>query len=59
MNFNTVGGRRFALAAGAGCMSSFLVWFAKITPDAYSMIVIATVGAYIAGGTFEAVKKGQ
>jgi hypothetical protein len=48
-----MGGRRFLLAFWAGGMSSFLVWFGKITSDAWAAVTIATVAAYIGGNTWQ------
>lgn len=58
MNFNTVGGRRFFLAFGAGVMTTILQWFGKLDPsgNTYSWVIIGTVGAYISGATFEQIK---
>jgi hypothetical protein len=36
-----------------------LVWFAKIDASTYRDIIIATVGVYIAGNTYQAVKNGN
>lgn len=55
INFNTVGGRRFFLSVMAGVVSSILLWYGKLTPDSYALIVIATVGAYIAGSAIEQI----
>jgi hypothetical protein len=51
MNFDTAGGRRFLLALGAGCTTTVLQYFGKLDPagSTYAMVVIGTVGAYIAG----------
>lgn len=59
MNFNTVGGRRFFLAMGAGIMTTSLQWFGKLDSagSTYAMVIIGTVGAYIGGSTLEALKK--
>lgn len=53
MNFKLLGGRRFAMAMGAGVVATVLVWYAKITPEAYQWIVLGTVGAYITGAVAE------
>ena len=45
------GGRRFLLTLGCGVVTSLLVWFDKISDGVYSAVIIATVAAYITGGT--------
>lgn len=55
----SVGGRRFTMAMGAGITSSVLVWFEKITPDVYQWIVLGTVAAYITGNTAQKVAPQQ
>lgn len=56
--YETVGGRRFLLTVSTQILSSWLLWYGKLTPDAYSMIILGTVAVYIAGNSWEAVKKG-
>jgi hypothetical protein len=53
MNWQAFGGRRFVLAAGAGVVSTILVWFSKIGDTVFASIVIATVAAYISGNVGE------
>lgn len=48
-----LGGRRFALTLGAGMVTSLLLYLDKLDSAAYASIIIATVGAYIAGDAFE------
>jgi hypothetical protein len=50
------GGRRFSMTIGAGTVSSILVWFGKITSEAWAAVVISTVAAYIAGNTYQKTK---
>lgn len=55
MNFTRLGGRRFFLTMGAGMTTSALQWFGKLDPagSTYALVIAATVGAYIAGGTID------
>lgn len=49
---------KFFMTIGCGAVCSILVAFAKIDSTAFASIIIATVGAFIAGDTYERVKKG-
>lgn len=55
MNFTKFGGRRFVISMGAGIMTTVLQWFGKLDPagTTYALVIAATVGAYIAGGTVD------
>lgn len=43
------GGRRFLAAMVAQLSANVLVWHGKISDDVYSVVVLATVAAYITG----------
>lgn len=55
----SLGGRRFLLCIGCGLVTSLLCWFAKITGEVYAAVVVATVGGYITGNTWQKVKGGN
>ncbi len=48
---------RFVLCVGCAAVCSVLLWFSKLSDGSYTTIIIATVGAYIAGGAIERVKE--
>lgn len=49
------GGRRFILSVGCGAITSLLLAFGFLSDSSYTQIIIATVGAYIAGNTAQKV----
>jgi L-lactate utilization protein LutB len=50
------GGRRFLLCVGCGIATTALTAFGKIGGEVYATVIIATVGAYITGNTFQKVR---
>lgn len=56
MNLQTFGGRRFILSIGCGLVTSILTWAGKIDGTTYAAVIVATVGAYIAGNVVSEVK---
>ena len=56
MNLTALGGRRFLLTVATQVSATILVWFGKISDDVFSVLVLGTVGAYIAGNTVQKVK---
>ena len=52
------GGRRFVMAMGAGVTTAILQWFGKLDPagSTFAVVIIATVGTYIAANTTQKVK---
>lgn len=57
-HIDSFGGRRFLMSMGAGVTATLLQWAGKLDPagSTYAMIVLGTVGAYIAGNTAQKVK---
>jgi hypothetical protein len=51
-----LGGRRFFLTFGCGVACTALLWFGKLDATTFRDIIGFTVGAYIAGNTFQKVK---
>jgi uncharacterized membrane protein YeaQ/YmgE (transglycosylase-associated protein family) len=45
--------RKLALVVGCGVICSVLLWYGKLTSDAFSMVILGTVGAYIAGNVVQ------
>lgn len=43
------GGRKFLLCLGCGAVNSILLWFGKLDSNSYELIILGTVGTFIAG----------
>ena len=58
MNIETVGGRRFVLTLGCGMATTLLQYMGKLDPvgSTYQVVILGTVGAFILGRTYQAVK---
>jgi hypothetical protein len=54
------GGRTFVLTVGCGLVTSVLQWFGKLDPSGsqFSVVIVSTVGAYIAANAVQRVKAG-
>lgn len=48
---------RFVLCVGCALVSSVLLWYGKLDAQNYTLIIMGTVGAYIAGGVVERSKE--
>ena len=61
MNLESLGGRRFILTMLCGAMTSVLQFFGKLDPagSTYALVIVGTVGAYIAGNTAQKIKAPQ
>ena len=55
----SAGGRRFLLALSTNLITAVLVLAGKVGDAAYATVIIATVGAYIAGNTVQKIKGGH
>ncbi len=53
----SLGGRRFFITLGCGVATTALQWFGKLDMNGttYSVVIIATVAAYITGNTSQKV----
>ena len=55
--FKRQGGRRFLLCVGCGLITSLLVLTKSLDSTSYTAIVIATIGAYVAGDTMQSISR--
>jgi hypothetical protein len=53
MIFTKYGGRRFLMVIGCAAVSTVLVWFGKVSGAEFVTLISLTVGAYIAGNTYQ------
>ena len=52
----SAGGRRFLLALSTNLITAVLVLAGKVGDAVYATVIIATVGAYIAGNTVQKIR---
>lgn len=50
-------GTKFIATVGCGLVTSILCWNGKISDDIYAMVILGTVGAFIAGDVVQKVKE--
>lgn len=50
--------RRWIMTMGCGVVCTALVWYGRISDEVFATVIIATVGAYIAGNSWQKVKSG-
>lgn len=53
IDFDALGGRAFILAVGCSAVNTVLKWFDHLDNPSYTLIISATVGAYIAANAVE------
>jgi hypothetical protein len=55
VNIDTFGGRKFLLTLGCGIVTTVLQYAGKLDPagSTYALVILGTVGAYIAGNTYQ------
>ena len=58
MNITTLGGRKFLATIGCGAVTSLLQYLGKLDAagSTYSLVVLGTVGVFIAGNVTQKVK---
>jgi hypothetical protein len=49
MGYSKLISRKFIITLGCSIMTTVLIWFGKIDPSTYSLVILGTVGAYITG----------
>lgn len=66
MNFDKLGGRRFILCVLAQVSMTALKWGGRIGDDTFGLVILGTVGVYVAGNVsqraveaVQAVKTGK
>ena len=55
----SAGGRRFLLALSTNIITAVLVLADKVGDTVYATVIIATVGAYIAGNTVQKLRAAE
>lgn len=56
-----IGGRKFIATIGCGFVTALLQWHMKLDPagNTYMLVIVATVGAYIAGNVVQKKRAGD
>jgi len=54
--YSQYGGQRYVLVLLTLALCSFLLWERRLSSPDFALVVIGTVGAYIAGRTYQKVK---
>lgn len=56
-----LGGRKFVATIGCGLATTLLQWHMKLDPagNTYMLVIVATVGAYIAGNVVQKKQAGD
>lgn len=57
MNIENYGGRRFVMTMGCGIVSTFLLWFGKISGSEYVTLITLTVVPYIGFNTQQKIQE--
>lgn len=52
-----VGGQKFILSMVVVLLTTLLCWFSKIEPGIYSVVIVAVVGAFVAGDVIQSIQK--
>ena len=59
MNLNNYGGRRFLMTMGCGVVSTWLLWFGKISGNEYVTLITLTVVPYIGFNTQQKINEAK
>lgn len=51
-----MGGRKFILSMTVVILTSLLTWFGKLEPGIFATVIVAVVGAYVAGNVIQNIQ---